>query len=160
MSISEIFDNGIHPWANLRFNNLTIDGTITNNNPTLSGTLSIPFSGPFPTTNFNVDYYKIGKLVTLNFSQIISSAAGGTTGTTITSAANSIPAYLLPDFVGQTEMDYIVRVTDNGVQVSPGFFQIHPDGSIIIYKNLQGATFGINNQRGCYSTTLSYISAN
>jgi hypothetical protein len=34
MSLSEVFDTGsgaMHPWANLRINNLTVDGTLTTN---------------------------------------------------------------------------------------------------------------------------------
>jgi hypothetical protein len=162
MSISEIFDHGTpHPWANLRFNNLTLDGTFINDNTQNVGTLVVPFSGPIPTTNINIDFYKFGKIVILNIPNIITNAAGGTAGTNIVSPAGTIPAFLLPDFVGGGEFDYQIRTQNAGVtnQFS-GFLQLASNGSINIVQDNRGAPgFGNTGNRGMFGTTVYYISA-
>jgi hypothetical protein len=157
MSLSEIFDHGApHPWANLRINNLSIDGSISNN--TQVGTLSIQFSGPFTTTNFTIGYAKLGRLVVLNLPPIQLSSGG--VASIITAPANSIPSFLIPEFEpGSNTLDYPIRVIDNAPQSLPGLFQIIIDGSILINKLLAGASFGVVNTRGSYPISYSYKSA-
>jgi|SRR5580693_10415926 hypothetical protein len=162
MSISEIFDHGTpHPWANLRFNNLTLDGIFINDNITNAGTLVVPFSGPIPTTNFNIDFYKFGKIVVLNIPNIMSSAAGGTTNTNIVSPAGSIPSFLLPDFVGGTELDYQVRTQNLSLPLQfSGLLQLNNLGMInIIMDNRGSPGFTNTGTRGIFGITISYISA-
>lgn len=160
MSVSELFDHGApHPWANLRVNNLSVDGTFAF--PSQTGTLMVTFSGAIPATVFPIQYQKIGTQVTLQLA-VHSSVAGGIAGN-ITSPASSIPAFLVPTFPGtNTELDFTLRVNDNGVpQLDPGFLQINSNGSVIIFKENTGALgFGvIGADRGMLPTAVSYITA-
>src|SRR5689334_13258065 len=99
MSVSELFDHGSpHPWADLRINNLTVDGIIES--PNTIFILPISFSGPFLATVFNIIIYKIGRTIVVNFPDIQSSAAGGANGTPIQSSIGAIPGDLVPLFIG------------------------------------------------------------
>jgi len=160
MSISEIFDHGApHPWANLRVNNLAVDGTLTGG--TSLTTLVISMSGPIPATNFTFLVSKFGRKVTINLPDVQTNGAGGVAGQFITSAAGAIPANLLPDFSnGTVQYLWMVRSIDNNViQAFPGLIRIIPTGAIAVFLTQSGGGFTNLNSRGTFATTISYRSA-
>jgi len=162
MSLSEIFDHGAaHPWANLRVNNLTVDGTLTTPGTGTLTTLVIPMSVPIPIANFTFLFSKIGRDVTVNLPDIQSGALGGVAGNPITSGPGAIPANLLPDYSnGATQYFWVVRTIDAGViQAGGGLIQILPNGTISVFATQQGGGFGNTGQRGSFSITISYRSA-
>lgn len=158
MSISEIFDHGApHPWANLRINNLTVDGSL--NIPSETGTLSITFGGAIPSTTFSVAFQKIGTSVSLNFPNILSNGVGGVAGP-ITAPAGSIPANLIPQFLGAVQYNILVKVENNNViSLNPGVFVIGLLGTINIFLDTTLSSFGVTNTRGSFAFVTSYASA-
>jgi hypothetical protein len=163
MSLSEIFDHGAaHPWANLRINNLTVDGTITGGTGGGNqGTLNITFSGPFTTQVFNVDFQKFGKQVTLQFPNVTASTVG--TNNSPIASSTVLPASLLPDFItgsGTTSINYPVVVeNNNSIQPSAGLLQITNTGNIFIYLTLGQGTFSSAATKGMIALGISYLSA-
>src|SRR5689334_13015723 len=99
MSIAELIDHGApHPWANLRINNLAVEGII--DSPNTLAILPITMGGPFLDIVVTIIFYKIGRTITVNIPDIQSSAAGGAGGTPINSSIGAIPADFLPLFIG------------------------------------------------------------
>jgi hypothetical protein len=166
MSVSELFDHGsAHPWADLRMNNLTVDGNLTVSGSSIFNgellSLVVSMSGPIPPTNFTFLFSKIGRNVTLNIPDIQSNAVGGVAGNAISSALGTIGPDFLPEFgVGENEYLWPIRVWDNSVvQSSPGLFRIESNGRIAVFLTQQGAGFGVVGDRGSFSSTISYRSA-
>ena len=160
MSIAEILDHGTpHPWANLRINNLVVDGTTSGGG--VSGSLNAIYSGPFAAPiNFPVDYSKNGKTVTLTIHQAQDVPNGGVAGP-ILSDAGTIPAFLLPNFYGAlTNINFPVKVVNNGViPTAPGLLTITPTGRINIFLDLNNTSFGTTGLRGFFSISVSYVTA-
>lgn len=158
MSVSELFDHGEpHPWANLRVNNLTVDGTFDNGD---IGSFSITLSGPIPTpTTFICDFVKISRTATLMFNTMTVSTAGGVAGP-FTAPPGTFPIELLPDFTTQTEFDFPVRVINAGINpTTTGLLIFRATGEIDIFLDLSGANFGTVGQRGMYATSVTYRTA-
>jgi hypothetical protein len=148
MSVSELFDHGSpHPWADLRINNLTVDGIIES--PNTIFILPISFSGPFLATVFNIIIYKIGRTIVVNFPDIQSSAAGG-----------AIPGDLVPLFIGGlSQYVWPIKVIDNNtVPTTYGELRIRPNGLISIFLDTNETGFQNLTTRGSFSTTISYVS--
>lgn len=159
MSISEIFDHGApHPWANLRVNNLTVDGTFVAPSFAFVGTIAATFTGPLAApTVYSIDYAKVGNIVTLVFRDILTIAGGGAPGPFI-AAPGTLPANLFPFFgSGINSLSYPCRTIDNGVVTNnPGLLAINTTGLISISLDLFGTGFGIVGQRGMFGTSISY----
>ena len=161
MSIAEIFDHGApHPWANLRINNLTVDGTFIAPTFAFVGTIAATFNGAIPATVFSIDFVKVGSLVSLTFRDIISIAGGGAPGA-ISALPGTLPANLMPFFgSGINSLNYPCRVIDNGaVTNDAGLLSINTTGLISISLDISGTGFGVVGQRGMFGITISYRSA-
>ncbi|HTO16889.1 MAG TPA: hypothetical protein VLZ83_14065 [Edaphocola sp.] len=82
MSISELLDNVQHPWANLRINNLIVDGELIINGSSESENLKLPviYGGNlWPSVqNKNILFTKTNNKVTMQLEAAKASSVGGT----------------------------------------------------------------------------------
>ncbi|HTO16888.1 MAG TPA: hypothetical protein VLZ83_14060 [Edaphocola sp.] len=118
MSLSELLDNAPHSWANLRVNDLTVDGTVTP--PVDTGEyfeLEQYYSGNLwgPSKSVINRFYKIGNNVTLQMEGAIDT--GTNTGSNIVMAEN-MPLRFVPHSIDGTNLENftipIAAYTANG----------------------------------------------
>jgi hypothetical protein len=148
MSLSECFDHGVPiPWANMRFNNVDIDGILTNKDPTNSynqivsakGTITSPLNTLVPVFLYTLPISPEGGCFLANF---IMTAKGGPTGSTnnwmvqqalymitltnagvatnrgIVGADNNLPVGFAPGIVGENITILPGNIVQFGVQNS------------------------------------------
>ncbi|HTO16890.1 MAG TPA: hypothetical protein VLZ83_14070 [Edaphocola sp.] len=153
MSISELLDDVPHPWANLRVNDLTVDGDfINNNNNSLEQEellMSVIYGGTLWTTTKNktIMLNKIGRTCTLHMEEAIDVSTGAPTPTILVDTP--IPEIFRPNKGDNILItDYVSKIsgyTANGYEFA--YLKIDEDGYIsIIFNNApNGVMCGINN---------------
>jgi hypothetical protein len=158
MSLSECFDHGVPiPWANMRFNNVDIDGILTNKDPTNSynqivsakGTITSPLNTLVPVFLYTLPTSPEGGCFLANF---IMTAKGGPTGST-------------NNWIVQQAL-YMITLTNAGVATDQGIIganNVHPVGFApgIVGENitiLPGniVQFGVQNSAAGQTTAYSW----
>lgn len=142
MSVSELMKDIPHKWANLRVNNMTVDGILTapdfggeyyEMDQVYSGNLWVPSA--FRKTRF----YKIGNNVTMHVEGCI--AQGSSSGTQVV-FINNMPERFIPHLITGNNLEiYSIPIscyTANGY-VDSNFFINSGGGCFIRFINSPGA---------------------
>lgn len=122
----------------------------------LTGSFTAACTGPIASTNTTVSYFKIGKIVCLQFTTV--QPAGNNSSAEITVNMGSMPASLRPATNVSLPCS-IIR--DNGTdQASPGVFVLPTSSNASIYKSASDSLFTAStNQTGFTAFSVCYFGA-
>lgn len=158
MSLSELFFDVPHKWANLRVNDLVVDGEYRGPGAKESLVITTTYGGDLwnsPVTNRDITFYKTGNVVVMRMDSGRGAASG--TGSTIT-IADKVPEEFMPyirsELGGGEWCSSVPGYTANGYMLAHIDINETRDINIIFDEMPTGVNCGIDNLSFTWLTSL------